>query len=128
MKTLLGIFLVFALGCDSGTEAEKTLDKGVCGVSNPTRDLGWLRDIISKAEQDKASKTYQGNYMGKIYLETYNGSPVFLCDMAMGSGGIGGYVFNCDGVKEQFNNDPREVELFFTSAKKTNVIYSNVPI
>jgi hypothetical protein len=130
MKTLFGVILVFAFcsGCNNGTETEKKFNSGICGVSDPLKDLPWLQDIINKAEQDKAHKTYQGNYMGKIYLETYKGKLVFLCDMAMGSGGIGGYVFHCDGIKEGFNNDPKEVESFFNSIKKTNIIYSNVPI
>lgn len=130
MKTLFVILIVFAFcsGCNNKTEIENKINSGICGVNDPSKDLPWLKDIINKAEQDKSYKTYQGNYMGKIYLETYKGNSVLLCDMAMGSGGIGGYVFQCDGTKEEFNNDPKEVESFFSSVKKTIIIYSNVPI
>ncbi len=125
MKALFGIILLLTFSCNNANEAEK--NSSICGVNDPVKDLPWLRDIVNKADQDKANKTYLGNYLGKIYLETYKGNSVFLCDMAMGSGGLAGYVFRCNGTKEEFNNDPKEVLLFFNSAKKTNVIYSNVP-
>ena len=130
MKTLFGVLLIFILwpSCNSGPETAKDFTSAICGVNDPSKDLPWLKDIINKAEQDKAFRTYPGNYMGKIYLETYKDNSVFLCDMAMYSGGIAGHVFHCDGTKEEFNNDPKEVESFFNSIKKINIIYSNVPI
>lgn len=97
--------------------------KAACGTS----DLSWLEEIIVKAEEDKRSGTYKGNYMGTIYLEDYQNEPVIFVRMAMGSGGLYGYVHRCDGSRVDFDNDPREVEAFFSQMNKNQIIYTNGP-
>lgn len=97
--------------------------KTACGTS----DLSWLEEIIVKAEEDNRSGTYQGNFMGTVYLEYYQNEPVVFVRMAMGSGGLYGYVYRCDGSRVDFDNDPRQVETFFSKMKKNQIIYTNVP-
>ena len=126
MKNLALSILLMSILCS--ISCRKEVDSGICGVIDPTKDLPWLQDIITKAESDMTSKTYKGNYIGTIYLAYYNEQPVFVCNMMMGSGGIAAYVFRCDGTIENFNNDPQKVQAFFSSLKKTDLIYSNVPL
>jgi len=95
----------------------------VCGIS----DLSWLEEIIVKAEEDNRSRTYQGNFIGTVYLEDYQNEPVIFVRMAMGSGGLYGYVYRCDGSSVNFDNDPSQVETFFSKMEKNQIIYTNVP-
>lgn len=93
--------------------------KIICGVDDPATELPWLAEIIVLAETDTT-----GNYHGTIYLEYYNSSPVFFTDMAMGSGGVIGYWFNCDG--NNFSIDDETEFLTFVNGMKLNkIIYSN---
>lgn len=92
-----------------------------CGAS----DFSWLREIIIKAEEDNRSRTYEGNYIGTIYLEYHQNEPVIFVHMSMGSGGLYGYLYHCDGSKVDL--DPSQVETFFSNLKKDQIIYSNVP-
>ena len=48
--------------------------------------------MITKAENDKT-----GNYIGTIWLIKYKGKDIFVTDMALGSGGIANYFFDCSG-------------------------------
>jgi hypothetical protein len=41
-------------------------------------DITWLSDIISKANEDKATLKYLGAYRGTIYLSTYKSNPSLL--------------------------------------------------
>lgn len=120
-KLLLFLLAIAFFSC------EKSSDNYVCGTSNYANDLPWLRQIIEMAEEDKVNRKYDGNYMGKIYIESYRNTPVFFVEMSMGSGGVAGYVFHCDGAPEDFDNDPKEVELFFSSLSRQRLIYSNIP-
>ena len=86
-----------------------------------------MREIIEKAEEDKNNRTHQGNFLGTIYLEDYRGTPLFVCNMAMGSGGLMGYLYHCDGRREYLKSGPKEFEYFFSRMKKDRKIYSNVP-
>ena len=101
-------------------EVEKT--ESACGVKDPTNSLTWLKTIISKAEEDRINKTHMGNYMGKIYLEEYEGQDLFYVTMMMGSGGVSGYVFRCDGSIEDFNETPEERITFDNYMKKDKII------
>ena len=98
--------------------------KSACG----TTELVWLQEIIEKAEEDKRSMAHQGNFLGTIYLETYQNEPLILVRMMMGSGGLYGYFYRCDGSQIDFSDaNPRQLELFFQSLEKGTVIYTNVP-
>ncbi|MEK7718447.1 MAG: hypothetical protein AAB347_02370, partial [Bacteroidota bacterium] len=47
------------------------------------------------ANQSLNDKT--GNYVGSIWIITYEGSDIIVTDMALGSGGILYYFFDCNG-------------------------------
>ncbi len=90
MKWIFSLALVFMtifLGCEKKPDL-----KIVCGVENPAENLAWLADLISKAENDNT-----GNYIGHIWIKAYNGKDYIITDMAMGTGGIMYYCFNCQG-------------------------------
>jgi len=108
----LVIFLVL-LAC-------KKKEATVCGVDDPATQLPWLNEIITLAETDTT-----GNYYGTIYLEYYNNKPVFFTDMKMGSGGLIGYWFQCDG--STFTIDDRNEFLTFSNNMKLNkIVYTNI--
>lgn len=94
-----------------------------CGSINPDQTLQWLKDIIVKAEEDKQTKKYMGNYMGKIFLTVYKNNPVFYISMAMRSGGIAAYIFDCNGTTVSI--DPADTG--FEQVAQKSLIYSNVP-
>ena len=84
-----------------------------CGVDDPATELPWLAEIIALAETDTT-----GNYHGTIYLESYKGENVFWIDMMMGSGGLYGHWFNCDGSRfevaagEEFPWPTKEIVIY----------------
>jgi len=86
-------------------------------------DLAWLKDIIKKADEDKATKQYKGNYMGTIHVVIFNNEPLFLVRMMMGSGGLAGYVFTCAGTRAY--PDPPDFES--NVQNKGKLIYNNIP-
>lgn len=90
-------------------------NKLVCNVKDPITELEWLSEIVSKTENDTT-----GNYTGTIYLETYKDSQVFYIDMAIGSGGLAGHWFNCDGSKLNIEIENPPV------ATHKNILYTNI--
>lgn len=87
------------LNCDRAEVKDETF----CGVSDPGNDLIWLKEIIDIAE------THQNLfYIGAIYDEEYLGIDVVYVEMSLGSGGLPGHWFNCDGtaVKITPGNSP----------------------
>lgn len=143
MKPLLSILfftlMVFTgLKCSKndsnlqGNQLNVTIKKTItmanvsCRSTNPDQSLIWLKDIIVKAEEDKATKKHLGNYMGKIFSTSYQNQPVFYISMAMGSGGIAFYLFDCNGITVRIS--PNDVIAFSQDAQKGTLIYSNVPI
>ncbi|AUD04168.1 hypothetical protein [Spirosoma pollinicola] len=113
-----------ALQCEKQTTPEPYSTS--CGVDDPAKELPWLKDLIAKADEDKATMAYKGNYLGKIYLESFRDQPVFIVDMMMGNGGIALYLFHCDGQRV---NDIRDDEIATTIAhfQRNNLVYSNFP-
>lgn len=96
-----------------------------CGSLHPDQSLQWLKNIVTKAEEDKRTKKYLGNYMGKIFLTSYHNQPVFYIDMAMRSGGIAAHIFNCEGIAVKIESSDTGFE---QDEQKRTLIYSNVPI
>ncbi|MBS1574999.1 MAG: hypothetical protein JST09_06805 [Bacteroidetes bacterium] len=96
-----------------------------CNLSSPEQALQWLSDVIKKAEEDRMTKKYMGNYMGKIFLTSYQSRPVIYIRMAMGSGGIYAYVYDCTGNTVSINDS--EMISFEQQAQQGILIYSNIP-
>jgi hypothetical protein len=75
------------LTCDGIEEKDET----ICGVSDPGKELIWLKEIIDIAE------THQNvNYIGAIWAEKYMKNNVVYVEMSLGSGGLPGHWFNCE--------------------------------
>ncbi len=83
--------MLFILINCNGVEKQK--NESFCSVSDPKTELMWLKEIIDIAE------THQNfNYIGAIYAEEYLGKDVVFVEMSLGSGGLPGHWFNCDGT------------------------------
>lgn len=114
MKKII-ILLLILLMCNCGKE-NSPVDKPFCMVNDPKKDLPWLKSIIELSEHDTT-----GNYWGWIWAESFNKNDVIFIEMPMGSGGLAGYWFNCDGSSLVFapNNPPKP--------SRKNLIYSKIP-
>jgi len=110
MKRLLIISLIFFICCC------KKENQKICGVSDPQENLPWLKDIVELAKNDRS-----GNYWGSIYAEEYLDKDVIFIDMKMGSGGVIGYWYNCDGSLLEFPSGS------VPPMTKKRLIYSNLP-
>ena len=115
---------------EQATKPENTVSvaiskaEAICG----TAELVWLQKIIEKAEEDKQDQVHQGNFMGRIYQGNYQNDYVIFVRMAMGSGGLYGYFYRCDGSQIDFSeDDPSEVETFLQGVEKNTPIYTNLP-
>lgn len=98
------------------------LAKKLCG-----NDMSWLSDIIAKAEEDKTSRRYQGNYIGTVYLTSFQNRPVILINMPMGSGGLVYYAFDCNHQR-LYPTENGQSDTFYTeTVAKGKIIYSNGP-
>jgi len=53
----------------------------------------WLKKLIDLSKTDKT-----GNYIGRIWLENFQGQDVFVTDMMLGSGGVRYYFFDRFGA------------------------------
>lgn len=98
----------------------------VCGAANPEQSLLWLKEIISKAQEDKNTMKHQGNYKGKIFSTSYHNQSVFYITMMMRSGGLYAYIFDCTG--KTVTIEQNDVSDFSQNAEKGMLIYSNVPM
>lgn len=105
---LIGLFALLFGSCDN----KRAL---ICGVEDPISELNWLSEIVEKSENDTT-----GNYTGNIFLLNYNNQQIIFIDMPMGSGGLYGYWFNCDGSPAiiDLDNPP--------SDKQMKLLYSNI--
>lgn len=97
----------------------KKEDTIICGVDDPATELSWLAEIIALAETDTT-----GNYLGTVYLEYYKNNPIFFTDMKMGSGGVIGNWFNCDG-STFIIEDINEFQTFSNNMRLDKIIYTN---
>ncbi len=116
---LLAVITLFLLigvsGCNKEEPNCKNSELTACGIKEPQKNIEWLSKLIAKAENDKT-----GNYWGTIWLEKYKGNDVFVTDMALGSGGIMYYYFDCQGNAFVPESHP---EMKFNC-----VIYTNIPV
>ena len=71
IKLIAIILLTALLGCD---EPHPTL---VCRVKNPTQDLPWLNEIVTKAEEDKATRSTKVIISVKFTLKALKVSQFF---------------------------------------------------
>jgi PBP1b-binding outer membrane lipoprotein LpoB len=112
MKKILLIGIIALVLTSCGKDNNENI---ICGVKDPIEDLEWLNKIVSIAMNDTT-----GNYIGSIYLENYNNNQVFYIDMSLGSGGLSGHWFNCNGSSLTIDNDNLPV------ATKDNVLFTNI--
>ena len=113
-KLMLILILAGFLSCEQTNIYSKV---SACGVDEPQKNLPWLVELIQKAQSDKT-----GNYLGEIWLEKYEGNDIFVTNMAMGSGGIAYYFFDCQGK----SFEPTNINQFVAQMKLNTIIYSNI--
>lgn len=86
LAIVFSILFIFHLSCSKKNNADLrnrqtqnaiAIAATICGSGNPEQSLQWLKEIISKAEEDKLTKKYGGNYMGKIFRPLIKTSPYF---------------------------------------------------
>jgi len=102
MRTKLLLFLAIAfffLSCEKeeDTHIKPLKEISACGYDDPLNQLEWLNKLANKSLDNKT-----GNYIGSIWIITYEDSDIIVTDMALGSGGIMYYFFDCNG--EQHSN------------------------
>jgi hypothetical protein len=88
----------------------------ICDVTNAQENLPWLKAIIDLSKTDTT-----GNYLGAIYAEKYLNKDIIFINMSMGSGGLSGYWYNCDGSSIIFPSGT------IPPISKNRLIYSNLP-
>ena len=109
---IISLILLLSFSCEKNDNNEKL----ICGVKNPLEELEWLKELVQKAETDTT-----GHYKGTIYLEKVGDEDAFFVEMSMGSGGIAGALYNCDGT--QIKIDGQTV----LPPKRDSIIYRNIP-
>lgn len=133
MKTKLQFLLMAIMlnACTSTAVVEPTEYHAACGVNDPAKNLPWLKDLIGKAEADKSTGAYKGNYIGQIYQTTWRNQDAFWTNFMMGSGGIYARLYACDGHQIILNSmDPSatEIEEMNKTINKDKLIYTNMPL
>lgn len=103
--------LLFLISCE-----KENINKKACGVENPTTNLTWLSDIVTQAESDQT-----GNYIGKIWIKSYQGKDYVVTDMMLGSGGLMFHCFDCEG-----NFNPVDDIEFYNSLTDQQLVYTNL--
>lgn len=118
MKRVLSIIaiMLFFFSCEKNIENKEV--NSACGINNPQKNIEWLSKLIDKAKSDKT-----GNYMGTIWLEKYKGDDIFVTNMALGSGGVAYYFFDCQGKSFIPESFPESIP----DMKFNKIVYSNVP-
>jgi len=111
---ILACSFSFIVGCKE--ENDKDIVNKACEIENPTENIEWLKELVAKSATDTT-----GNYKGTIYLEKFNGEDVIFVDMAMGSGGLYGYWYNCDGT-------PLSIGDTTLIPKRELIIYKNIEL
>ncbi|TAF80576.1 MAG: hypothetical protein EAZ14_06240 [Runella slithyformis] len=125
MKTLIIVIILSLIGCTEQLTDSSSQPKplAACGFDNPKQQLSWLKDLIAKADEDRATMAFKGNYLGIIYLEKYQNQDVFWVEMMMNSGGLMGRAFQCEGTIIEFTNETGQN--FHKGLRRDVVVYSN---
>jgi len=111
MRRAYFLLILFIICNCNGVEKR---DETFCGVTDPKNELIWLKEIIDIAE------THQNvNYIGAIYAEEYMKNDVVYVEMSLGSGGLMGHWFNCDGTALVFTPEN------LPKATKNKLIYKS---
>lgn len=123
MKVLFPLLIVlFSLSCkkDDSTYIKPLKEISACGTEDPLNQLEWLHKLANKSLYDKT-----GNYIGSIWIITYENSDIIVTNMALGSGGIYWYLFDCNGdqVSTLQGLEPNELNNYLTDS---NMIFSTV--
>jgi hypothetical protein len=128
------LFLILlALGCQKekieidndlhDIEKSIAIARRACGVTA----LPWLSDMLTKAEEDRISKTHQGQYVGIISILKYQNTALFYTNFGLGSGGIAYYLFDCTGDRV-YPTTADEGNIPAEASQRKNVIYSTIDI
>ncbi|MGQ7868302.1 hypothetical protein [Sunxiuqinia sp. sy24] len=120
MKTKILLVLgaiFFTLSCEKegNSYIDPLKEVSACGYNDPLNQLEWLNELANKSLDDKT-----GNYIGSIWLITYENSDIIVTDMALGSGGIAFYLFDCNGVQSSDLEDLSldELNSYLTDSNK----------
>ena len=105
------IFALIFIGCE---ESDLT---SPCGVKNPIKDIEWLSDLVETAKNDTT-----GEYIGNIWITTFETKDYIISDMAMGAGGRIFRCYNCSGEIDNVSD-----YAFFSTLSDDDIVYSNVP-
>ncbi len=136
MKPILIILITGTLcfsGCTGKDEDPVPLpvpDPITAAQTQCSSNLSWLKDIIKKADEDKATMKYGGGYLGTIHLGTYNYTPVFLVQMFMcvPISYVSYCAFDCSGTKIIDNVGAQEGQKLFNQILvNAKLIYKNTP-
>lgn len=98
----------------------KAIDKNGCNKS----ELPWLKDLLTKAEEDRTTMKYKGNYIGIVSLYKYKDKNLIYIDFFLERGG-GAYILrDCNGdpffiPRSDAGYVPNE------AMKKKNIIYAS---
>jgi hypothetical protein len=87
-RLYLSVLIIDILSC----ERKDDIEKSACGICDPVNNISWLQELVNPADSDQS-----GNFIGTIWLEKYKDDDIFVTNMAMGSGGVAYYFFDCDG-------------------------------
>ncbi|MCF6333840.1 MAG: hypothetical protein L3J11_11200 [Draconibacterium sp.] len=122
-KVLLFVVIAFfTLSCekDEDTYIKPLKEINACGYDDPLNQLEWLHEIAYKSLNDKT-----GNYIGSIWIITHENKDIIVTDMALGSGGIYRYLFDCYGnqISTVAGLEPSEIGNYLTDS---NMIFSTV--
>lgn len=109
---------------DLGLPASEAIAKAqsICGQD----EMDWLAEIIHKAEEDKNEMKHKGNYIGWISSTEFEGSTLFVVNMALGSGGLAFRLFDCNGDLVDYPSHAAEPPAFADPKGRGQIIYSTL--
>jgi hypothetical protein len=124
MKKFFTVLIVFSIfwSCkkDGDGRIQSINEIKACGVNDPLNNLNWLYNIVVKSSTDNS-----GNYLGDIWIVSYEGNDFIITDMALGSGGVMYHIFDCSGNPL---NKLAEYEEILNELSDKILLFSNKPI
>ncbi|HYQ57116.1 MAG TPA: hypothetical protein VEP89_07190 [Draconibacterium sp.] len=91
---VVSIFFILSCEKDENTYIKPLNEISACECDDPLNQLEWLHELAYKSLNDKT-----GNYIGNIWIISYENSDIIVTNMALGSGGILYYFFDCEGTQ-----------------------------